>query len=161
MNLIWHIDAYTIPAAFSLLPGVMTSREARAMMLAIALQESKFHFRRQLGSGPARGFWQFEMMGGVKGVLEHSSTRDIIIPITEMFCFGHTPQACHEAIQNHDVLAACFARLLLWTDPSTLPSPIEVDKGWKIYLANWRPGKPHPLEWPDNFSQAWQIVKGV
>lgn len=131
------------------------------MILAIGLQESKFLFRKQVPNGPARGFWQFEQMGGVMGVLSHHSTKDIVVPIVEMFLYKPTSIICHEAIQNHDVLAAVFARLLLWTDPRSLPSPVEVDKGWSIYLNNWRPGKPHPSEWADNFNHAWQVVKGV
>lgn len=161
MNLIWHIDAYIIPAALSLLPGAMNFREARAQMLAIALQESQLRARRQMPVGPAMGLWQFEKNGGVKGVLTHPSTRSIILPIAKMLLYEPSPEVCHLAIKDNDVLAAVFARLLLWTDPRTLPSPIEVDKGWSIYRDNWRPGKPHPEKWPDNFNQAWQIVKGV
>ena len=160
-DLVSHIYAYTIPAAYSLLPGAMAKREATAMLLAIGLQESRFEHRRQMGNGPARGFWQFERGGGVAEILSNASTKPIIEPIVNMFLFQPTPTACHEAIQNHDVLAVCFARLLLWVDPRPMPSPIEHDKGWSIYLQNWRPGKPHPASWEGNFDAAWSIVKGV
>jgi len=159
-DLLWHIDTHTLPAAFALLPGAMSSREARAMLLATGLQESKFTARRQLPNGPARGFWQFERAGGVTEILTTPSTKPIIEPIVSLFRFVPTPAACHEAIQNHDVLAACFARLLLWRDPRPMPSELEADKGWQIYLRNWRPGKPHPSEWPGNFERAWQVVRG-
>lgn len=166
-DLIWHIDRYTIPAALGLLPGAMTSPEARAMLLATGLQESEFHARRQgghgttPGQGPARSFWQFERMGGVAEILTGPTTAPIIIPICRMFLYEPTPAVCHVAIENHDVLAACFARLLLYVDPRTMPSPIETDKGWSIYLKNWRPGAPRPADWPRNFARAWQIVKGT
>lgn len=158
-ELIWHIHEHTIPSALSLLPGKMDSREARAMLLAIGLQESLFQHRKQVG-GPAKGFWQFEQGGGVKGILTHDITAPIVKPIVEMFLYEPTPASCYAAIENHDVLAAVFARLLLWVDPRVLPSPIQADKGWAIYLANWRPGKPHASKWPRNFELAWSVVKG-
>ncbi|MNL86831.1 hypothetical protein D3C87_2157110 [compost metagenome] len=46
------------------------------------------------------------------------------------------------------MLAAGVARLLLWTDPKTLPSIGDVDAAWALYLRTWRPGKPHPQTWP-------------
>jgi len=165
-DLLWHMESQTIPAAFALLPGAMTSREAVAMLLAIGLQESGFRARRQggsptkVGDGPARGFWQFERAGGVAEILTSPNTKDVIVPIVKLFCFQSTAVACHEAIQNHDVLAACLARLLIWRDPRTLPSPIEQAKGWDIYLKNWRPGAPHPETWPHNFKHAWEITRG-
>ena len=159
-DLIWHIHTHTIPAALSLLPAQMTSREARAMLLAIGLQESRFQHRRQQGNGPARGFWQFEKLGGVQEILTNKTTAVVALPIASTFLYPTTPAACHAAIEHHDVLAAVFARLLLWVDPRALPTPIEADKGWAIYLANWRPGKPRPAAWPANFAQAWRMVKG-
>ena len=52
-----YIRDVVIPAALHMLPGHMDSPEARAMLLAIGLQESKLTYRRQVG-GPAHGFWQ-------------------------------------------------------------------------------------------------------
>ena len=60
-----------------LLPAKMDSPQARAMLKAIALQESRFEHRKQIG-GPARGFWQFEQGGGVRGVLNHPYSREHI-----------------------------------------------------------------------------------
>src|SRR5690606_12018619 len=70
MNL--HDAKTLIEAGLALLPEPDSSREARAMLLAIALQESRFMHRRQIG-GPARGYWQFEV-GGVRGVMTHRHT---------------------------------------------------------------------------------------
>lgn len=63
-----------IPAAARLLPGVAFTPEAKVMLLAIGLQESRFEHRRQI-KGPARGFWQFEAGGGTAGVLRQRSPR--------------------------------------------------------------------------------------
>lgn len=159
-ELVWHTHAYTIPAALSLLPGKMTSVEARAMMLAVALQESGFGSRSQIPNGQARGFWQFEKMG-VSGILTHPSTHPIIAPICDLMLYPATTIECYKAIADNTELAAVFARLLLWIDVRTLPTAAEQEKGWQIYLTQWRPGKPRPKEWSANFRHAWQIVSGT
>jgi len=45
-----------------------------------------------------------------------------------------------------------FARLLLWTLPSALPTT--ADEGWTQYLDAWRPGKPHPATWAGHWATA-------
>lgn len=157
MTLIEHVAFHTIPAALSLLPERMDSARARALLLAIGLQESKFEHRHQVG-GPAHGFWQFEQGGGVRGVLTHAVTSPLIRPICVGLLYPPTPGACYTAIEHHDVLAACFARLLLWTDARVLPTPAQAEKGYHIYLDTWRPGRPHPNTWAACFTEAWQTV---
>lgn len=71
--------------ALKLLPS-MDSVRARMMLLAIGLQESRFEHRRQLGNGPARGFWQFESGGGVRvlpGSVVRFRTREDEVGIDE------------------------------------------------------------------------------
>lgn len=159
-----YVYQYVLPAAFAVLPDAMDSIPAEAFLIAIGLQESGFQHRAQLG-GPARGFWQFERAGGVRGVLTHRATK------------GHIERACHAlrysthiagaladielhaAIQHNDILAACFARLLLWTLPDALPAKDEPELAWQQYLSGWRPGKPHPETWDAHYAQAWQLVE--
>ena len=57
-----------------------------------------------------------------------------------------------------DVLAAAFARLLLFTDPAKLPKLGDADGAWQLYLRTWRPGKPHPHTWPDLYAQALEAT---
>ena len=129
-----------IKPAFALLPARMRSREAVVMMLAIGLQESLFKYRRQMGNGPARGFWQFEKMGGVAGVLQHHSSSALALSTCAERGVAPTPSDVHAKLEHDDVLAAVFARLLLWTDPKSLPALNDVDGAWKLYLRTWRPG---------------------
>ena len=70
----------SINCALCVLPDRMDTPEARVMLIAIGLQESKFQDRRQLvGSpprpvGPAKSFWQAEQGGGmVRGLLNYHS----------------------------------------------------------------------------------------
>ena len=151
-----YVVAHVYPIVGALLPQ-MASREAFALLTAIALQESKFRARRQYGNGPARGFWQFEL-GGVEGVLEHPATRDTARGVLEVLGYPADERAIHLAIEHSDILAACFARLLLWTDPRALPGPGRGPDGWLQYLACWRPGKPHAATWAQNFADGWKAV---
>lgn len=146
------IRRYLLPAAYEVLPAPLHSAKATRLLVAIGWQESRFLHRRQIG-GPARGFWQFET-AGVGGVLAHPSSRDLIRAALQALQYTNppTPYGCHQAIEHNDVLAATFARLLVWTSP--LPLPETAEDGWRLYLSTWRPGKPHPETW----TQAWQIA---
>ena len=143
--------------ALALLPAKMGSKLARVMMLAIGLQESHFQYRRQI-NGPARGFWQFESGGGVKGVMTHPSSINLAQAVCKARGVPFERQAVYDALENDDLLAACFARLLLWTDPKAMPD--NADDGWSLYTRVWRPGKPHPKTWPDFYRQAWATING-
>ena len=158
--MIAQIQRYAIPAAYELLPAPMASPAATAMLLAIGLQESKFKYRKQV-SGPARGFWQFEQGGGIAGVLRHPATAPHIRRALRLQCYDamiDAPKACHLLVTDNDVIAATFARLLLWTVPGRLPNRHEAEYGWQVYTDGWRPGKPHRSTWDAYFASAWQRV---
>lgn len=145
--------------AFEILPTRMDSTEAAAMLLAIGLQESRFEHRRQI-RGPARGFWQFEEGGGVVGVMTHGSSSDLAQEITGMLAYPFVSETIWSALEHNDVLAACFARLLLWTDPRPLPTYADgADAAWEYYLRNWRPGKAHPSTWATFWDRAWGVFQ--
>lgn len=136
--------------------GVPSGPAALVILLAIAGQESDIKARRQLGGGPARGLWQFERGGGVVGVLTHYSTRARAAQWCEWRGVAPTAEAVHAALEVDDVLGAAFARLLLWTDPKPLPA----DEGgaWRLYERVWRPGRPHPDRWAENWRLALAAV---
>lgn len=158
--------------AYALLPAKMNTKAATAMLLAIGLQESKFLHRQQVitvtrdgkkvnvPEGPAVSFWQFEAGGGVKGVMQYYSTREHCKALCEHFGVAFDQKAIWEAMKTNDVLGACMARLLLFTDPLALPLPIpaQEDTAWRLYSRVWRPGKPHPAGWPGNWAAAIKEV---
>ena len=145
------------PAAFALLPDEMDSPEARALLIGIGLQESRYQHRRQI-KGPAHGWYQFEKHGGVRGVLAHpETTHHAALACTEL-CYAPDVAVCYEAIVDNDVLATVFARLLLWTLPWALPSRTQPDRAWRSYLAAWRPGKPHRESFDPFFDHAWGLL---
>lgn len=142
-----------IDPALALLPAKMDTPAARVMLLAIGLQESRFLHRRQIG-GPACGFWQFEQGGGVRGVLTHAASAALARQVCEVRGVVPTSAAVYAQLESDDVLAATFARLLLWTDPARLPAVADSKGGWDLYARTWRPGKPHPQTWPALHAQA-------
>lgn len=134
---------------------------ARHIMLAIAGLESRCLYRRQLGNGPARGLWQFERGGGVAGVLRHPATKPLILGAIERRGLPHpdkpgAPLAAWEAIERDDVLAAIFARLLLFFDPAPLPA--DMGEAYALYRRTWRPGKP---QGPEQWEHEWRIAQGA
>lgn len=145
-----------IEPALAELPSYMTSDAARVLMLAIGLQESKLIYRRQHGGGPARGLWQFER-GGVVGVLGHLASNTHARNLCTLHRVRPMAADLLEAFAEDDVLAAGFARLLLWTDHR--PLPVDQDEAWAYYLRNWRPGKPRPLSWAGYWGTAQMAIR--
>jgi hypothetical protein len=160
--MIEHVLRYTLPAAYAVLPAAMASPEASALLLAIGLQESQFLERRQGDGGPARGFWQFEEIG-IRGVLEHSAaTRPIGTALAELRYPGPPlAHGCWQRVEHNDVLAAAFARCLLWTLPGRLARQDEPQRAWNLYIDGWRPGKPRPQTWDAYYDEAWDRVRLV
>jgi len=146
-----------IDPALRILPPMMTSRRAMAMLLAIGMQESRLTHRKQI-NGPARGLWQFERGGGVAGVLRHPLTQGHAATLCWRCGNAGTTASVYHALESDDVLAAGFARLLLWTLPGALPARDDADGAWDQYIAAWRPGKPHRHTWDDFYREAWEVV---
>lgn len=158
MILLDTITRQAINPALALLPAKMDTPEARVMLLAIGQQESGFMARVQKlaggGRGPAHGFWQMERGGGVLGVLTHPATKFIAAEICEKRGVAPNSQDVWDALEHDDVLAAVFARLLLWTDRLQLPAVGNVAGAWDLYLRTWRPGKPRLETWGECHAQA-------
>lgn len=159
-----------IAPALAQLPANMDTPEARVMLLAIGLQESRFEHRYQVvqgkpgAKGPARGFWQFEQgtaasRGGVWGVFLHVASNSLLKQIAAQRGVAASPTNIWQAIEADDVLAAAVARLLLWTDPKALPKLGDVEGAWQLYLRTWRPGKPHRGTWDALYAQALRAVQ--
>lgn len=150
------VRRHIVPAGYAVLPKAMQSDQAASLLLAIGWQESRFEHRKQV-KGPARGWWQFEREGGVRGVLTHEKTRDVVRAALKQLGYRQEPTAagCYEVIEHNDVAAFVFARLLLWTLPGRLPSREESAEGWRQYIAAWRPGKPHHATWSEAWKHGW------
>lgn len=157
--------------AYALLPPYMNSTQASALMMAIGLQESKFKYRSQLRIGqrhwwewlfgPAKGWPQFET-AGVHGVLHHHASRPHALHVLNVLQYPEDKGIIHKAIMHNDVLAACFARLLLWTDPRALPALNDPpQEWWYYYIRNWRPGKPKREPWDDHWFRAVQAMNYI
>lgn len=149
------VDMFILPG-LSILPERMDSVNARAMLFAIAMQESRFTHRRQV-RGPARGYWQFEL-GGVNGVLKHPASRSTAEQVCSFLNYPADAAVVYEAIEHNDMLACAFARLLLWRLPEALPTRDNDAGAWCQYIDTWRPGKPHRQTWNDFYTQAWEAV---
>lgn len=137
-----------IEPAFRLLPKRMATEQARVLLLAITLQEADGIYRAQHGGGPAHGLWQFEEGGGVAGVLRHPMSREWARAVCYSQGVSPVTTAVWTKLPYDDVLAAAFARLLLWTSFLPLPETDDMRGGWNYYLGLWRPGKPKPSKWP-------------
>jgi len=136
---------------------VIWQDEARALLCAIAWQESRCTARVQYG-GPAHGLWQFEKGGGVHGVIRHSVTLMLAREACSKRNVICSDDAVYEALPHDDVLAAVFARLLISTLPAKLPTRDQQGEAWNQYIDAWRPGVPRPETWPEAWRRGWEAV---
>lgn len=140
MNTIKEFNDGPLTAALRILPDAMDTERARVLVLTIGLQESNLAERRQRGNGPARGLHQFEEGGGVKGVMTHAATKKHCRLLCDIRDVAYTSRAVWSAMEYDDVLDMGMARLLLWSDPRSLPAVDDVASAWALYLRTWRPG---------------------
>lgn len=143
------------------LQGVPQNVHAARFLLAIALQESALRYRRQVSAGgvengPASSYWQFEQGGGCKGVLTHKGVASKMLNICNAYDVNPTPLGLWEAMRYNDIVAACAARLLVYTLPKALPTTPQA--GWDQYMSAWRPGRPHPETWDKHWQSAAFVV---
>ena len=139
--------------ACQLLPARMQSPDARLLLLAIAWQESGLTQRRQLAGGPARGYFQCELIACAH-VLTHRASRPHVERICEALDIPPAASALYAAVEFHDVLAVVVARLNLWTHPAPLPPVGDIGGAYRYYEDVWNPGRPRPERWPDAYAVA-------
>jgi hypothetical protein len=151
--------ATALTPGLHLLPAKMDTPEARALLVAIAYQESGLNHRRQLGGGVARSYLQFER-AGIKGVLKHKASSLYAKEVCRALDVPASMPGVYRAVEYQDALAVVFGRLLLWTLPQKLPAKDDVEGAWEIYIEAWRPGKPRPLTWESNHFSAWRAIEG-
>lgn len=158
---------FLLPACNSLFPPHFNTPAARALLLAIGLQESDFEHRQQLiGNhrnwwesirGPATSFWQFEKIG-IQEVFRHPATRQHALRLIAKLGYPEDVNVIHSAIKHNDLLAVGIARLAIYRTPYALPKQHEYEEAWRQYLQVWRPGKPKPDRWQMRYATAWEIV---
>jgi len=147
---------HILPAALSLLPPKMDTPEARAILIAIALQETNLKHRYQIG-GPALGLLQWELPQ-VGLVLRHEVVGPIAKNVLKELVYepGDPPHKhIHAAMEHNDILQVAFSRLLLWPDAAPLPKRDDVQGFIATYLRVWGPGRPRLKTLPANWAEAW------
>lgn len=158
-----------IDPALRLVESRYRTDEARAMLIAVALQESKITDRRQVldagkrwwesRPGKANGLWMFERGGAVYGVLTHPAAQRFIVPVLLKLEYPADSEIVHDALIHNDVLACLMARALLVTLPAQLPGRDDPAEGWRQYIEAWRPGQPHEKTWSTHYATAWRTVQ--
>ena len=162
-ELLQFINDQVLTPALAMLPPAFDSQLVRVHLLADGLQESELAHRVQIidggGRGPAHGLWQFERAGGVLGVLSHKASRAYAWRVCDARGVPADSRAVWERLEHDDILAAVFARLLIWTDPYKLPGLDDEAGAYQMYCERlWRPGKPRPSDWPANWRRARDFI---
>lgn len=158
----WTLLHCAIGPALELLGARYDTPEARALLLAIALQESGLRHRVQQDGDAneyddALSWWQFERIG-VAEVLRHPASATHARMLCVDLGYPADVETVYRAMRDNDVLAAGIARLALWRHPDALPVRGSPVTAWEYYLKIWAPGKPHSAPWAARYSAAWEFV---
>jgi len=140
------------------LTGIADTDEARAMLMAIAGQESNWAYRMQVPVDYAHSYYMFEKGGGVAGVLSHPASSGHIQTVCKALDISCDTDTVYVAMSFNGILATTMARLLLYTDPASLPALGAVDQAYETYDRNWRPGSKRPGDWPENYNVGLDLI---
>jgi len=152
-DFLWRV----VLPGLDLLPPAMDTPSSRCQLMATAGVESHWRFRQQIG-GPARGYYQCELRGGVADVLGAASTSMRFASVCRALDIEPNAPEVYEAIAWCDPLATVLARLILWLDPAPLPAIGDADGAWACYDRCWRPGRPAPERWSACYAAALEAV---
>lgn len=173
-----------ITQARAWMPSIPFGPQSVVLLGAIAGQESDDQDERQANSGPAMGYWQFEVEA-IREVLTNTQTAASARQAVEASGIladgpvvadgnysqgeGGYPSTAAPAIAtvvwtnflNFPTLQICFARLMLWANPNPLPALGDCNGAWKYYDSTWRPGAPRPADWPKNYNASLTHFTGA
>jgi hypothetical protein len=160
-DIVQRINAEVLSPALAILGPRFDSLEARVLLLTIGLQESRLTAHDQVDAGnmigPALGLWQFER-NGVAGVLFNMATHPHAVALCEARGVAPTTRQVWLHLATDDVLAAGFARLLLYANPHPLPGLGRGAEAWNYYRDSWRPGKPIRRTWDGFYGQVMGLL---
>lgn len=139
-----------IRPALLLLPTVMASREAERMLLAISIYETGLESRSPVG-----GWWDLDEAGYV---LRHPETSGYASQACRTLAIDPVEKDAKLVLRFNDVLAAVFARLLLWTLSAPLPGARNQRGAWDQYVEAWRPRRLRGEQWPLAWEEARQTA---
>lgn len=156
-----------LPAFTRYMSHPKQSVKAMVQIIATGLQESQVMFRKQVPSGPARGFLQIEPPTAIAAYDKDAYLRGELMNLrlnTTQLLPTNTTAARRNYLANvcelNDPACVLIGRSIMWLDPSPIPEIGDVEGAWDFYaLKTWRPGKPRPEHWWDNYMQAVNVVQ--
>lgn len=124
-----HVRDLLVKPALAALPAALNTLSAQQGVLGIGLKESGYTYLKQLGSGPALGFWQMEPATHddmwTNFIRYHP---DLKKPLSALA--GGNPSA--QALVTNPVYAAAMCRVHLFRQPDALP-PSGDAAAWAAY----------------------------
>ncbi|MGH8710125.1 MAG: hypothetical protein ACREVA_02220 [Burkholderiales bacterium] len=151
-----YVAYQAIPSGLSLLPRLMNTSEARVMLLAIGLQESRFEHRVQ---AETKSYWQFTLKEVHKIVKHSPSTTELVKDAVELLGYTFDVSTIYNKIEDNDTLAVVVARLLLYKSKRKLPVARDAVEGGKQYVELWQPGYSFKVDlWEANFKVACNLI---
>ncbi|MCG8317469.1 MAG: hypothetical protein MI976_29980 [Pseudomonadales bacterium] len=132
----------------------LSSAAAEELLLGTAVQESlNFTYRRQVGGGPARGYYQMEPATHDDIWNNYLKYRPDLAAIVDSFVHSNSVDR-YEALENNDEYASAMARVHYLRVPAALPAQGDLvgqANYWKQYY-NTPLGKGLPQEYIEKWN---------
>ncbi|OUJ03866.1 hypothetical protein HK15_08860 [Acetobacter orientalis] len=125
-----HVRDLWVKPALAPLPAGLNTLSAQQGVLGIGLKESGYTYLRQLGAGPALGFWQMEPATHDDLWANFIRYRPELQAALSRLLNGATPTA--QALVTNPLYAAAMCRVHLLRQPDPLPAANDAT-AWAAY----------------------------
>jgi hypothetical protein len=160
-QLLQQIQTRVLDPMFNQLLPHFDSPEARVMLLAIGLQESRSSprgastvmvLRAASGSSSA--------VAVVVGVLTSAASRDYARRrLLKLRNVAPSADSVWRRLEFDDLLAAAICPPDALGQPASMPALGRGGEAWDYYKATWRPGRPRVRTWNGYYAQALEQVR--
>jgi len=142
----------------------MWSYDAEALILRTAAAESRYKYLRQIGTGPARSFWQVESETAIDNIKNYLSFRksklELVAKISQTspdIITSLDDNSASSMLTNNIAFAICMARLKYWRIPKKIPAKDDIEGQGNYYIKYYNAGGKATMK---KWKEAVELMEG-
>ena len=142
----------------------MWSYDAEALILRTGAAESRYKYFRQIGTGPARSFWQVESetaIDNIKNYLAYRKSKlELVAEISQTspdIITNLNDNTCTKMLTYNIAFAICMARLKYWRIPKKIPSKDDIEGQGNYYIKYYNAGGKATMK---KWKEAVELMEG-
>lgn len=135
----------------------MYSKDAEALLIRTGSAESGYRYLRQIGTGPARSFWQVEAntcLDNIENYLVYRKNKLKLVAdvsqTTPEIIENLDSNSASRLLTNNIAFAICMARIKYWRVPKKIPKAEDIEGQGNYYIKYYNAGgKATMKKWKD------------